>query len=143
VKNPDEVAGLPNDRGGNDLFYGPKEELHALWDIGLVAEIADSFDFRALDLVLRKEYLDRPLPPTSGDYHQWAENWALESVKVANDAYGAIRFNSYETMGDPNSLWISITLPTGYLEQNAPRAAEQLTKAAVRLAQLLDRLSWP
>jgi hypothetical protein len=143
VTNPDEIANLPNDRGGNDLFYGPKEELHALWDIGLVAEIADSFDFRALDTVLRKEYLDRSWPPTAGDYHHWAETWALESVEVANDAYAGIRFNSYETMGDPNSLWISITLPTGYVEQKAPRAAEQLTKAAVRLAQLLDRLSWP
>jgi hypothetical protein len=46
-------------------------------------------------------------------------------------------------MGDPNSLWISITLPSGYVEQNAPLAAKQLTKAAVRLAQLLDRLRWP
>jgi hypothetical protein len=64
-------------------------------------------------------------------------------VKMANNAYAAIRFNSYETMGDPNSLWISITLPPDYAEQNAPRAAEQLTKAAVRLAQLLDRLRWP
>jgi len=143
VKNPVEVPDLPNDRGGNDLFYGPKEELHALWDIGLVAEIADSFDFRALDTVLRKEYLDRSLSPTPGDYHHWAETWALESVKVANDAYAGIRFNSYETMGDPNSLWISITLPSGYVEQNAPLAAKQLTKAAVRLAQLLDRLRWP
>jgi S1/P1 Nuclease len=143
VRNPEEVAGLPNDRGGNDLFFGPKEELHALWDIGLVAEIADTFDFRALDAVLRNEYLHRSWPPTPGDYHRWPETWALESVKMANNAYAAIRFNSYETMGDPNSLWISITLPPDYAEQNAPRAAEQLTKAAVRLAQLLDRLRWP
>jgi hypothetical protein len=143
VTNPVQAADLPNDRGGNDLFYGPKEELHALWDIGLVAQIADSFDFRALDTVLRKHYLDRSQPPTPGDYHHWAETWALESVKVANDAYTAIRFNSYETMGDPNSLWISITLPASYAEQNAPRAAGQLSKAAVRLAQLLDRLNWP
>jgi hypothetical protein len=143
VINPDQVVDLPNDRGGNDLFYGPKEELHALWDIGLVAEIADSFDFHALDAVLRKEYLKRSWPPTSGDYHHWAETWALESVKVANNAYAGIQFNSYESMGDPNSLWISITLPSGYAEQNALRAAEQLTKASVRLAQLLDQLRWP
>jgi len=109
----------------------------------LVAEIADSFDFHALDAVLRKKYLSRSWPPTPGDYHHWAETWALESVKAANDAYAAIQFNSYETMGDPNSLWISITLPSGYAEQNAPRAAEQLTEAAVRLAQLLDQLHWP
>ena len=143
VTNPEEAAALPSDRGGNDLFYGPKEELHALWDIGLVAEIADTFDFRSLVAILRKEYLHRPWSTTPGDYHHWAETWALESVKVANTAYAAIRFNSYETMGEPNSLWISIKLPPGYEEQNRTVAAEQLAKAAVRLAQLLDRLQWP
>ena len=143
VTNPAEAVGLPNDRGGNDLFYGPKEELHALWDIGLVAEIAATFDFRSLVTVLKKEYLHRPWSTTPGDYHYWAETWALESVKVANTAYAAIRFNSYETMGEPNSLWISIKLPPEYEEQNKAVAAEQLAKAAVRLAQLLDRLRWP
>jgi hypothetical protein len=143
VTNPEETVGLPNDRGGNDLFYGPKEELHALWDIGLVAGIADSFDFRSLDAVLRRDYLPRFWSTTPGDYHHWAETWALESVKTANAAYAAIRFNAFETMSGPNSLWISITLPPDYEEQNEPRAAEQLTKAAVRLAQLLNRLRWP
>ena len=71
---PEEAVGLPNDRGGNDLFYGPKEELHALWDIGLVAEIADTFDFRSLEAVLRQEYLHRSWPVTPGDYHHWAES---------------------------------------------------------------------
>jgi hypothetical protein len=143
VTNPQETVGLPNDRGGNDLFYGPKEELHALWDLGLVAEIADSFDFRLLEAVLRRDYLPRLLSTTPGDYHHWPETWALESVKVANAAYAAIRFNSFETMGEPGSLWISVTLPPDYQEQNTARAAEQLTKAAVRLAQLLDRIRWP
>jgi hypothetical protein len=143
VTNPQETVGLPNDRGGNDLFYGPKEELHALWDFGLVAKIADTFDFRSLDAVLRRDYLAHSGSTTAGDYHHWPEVWALESVKVANAAYAALRFNSFETMGQPGSLWISITLPPDYEEQNTPRAAEQLTKAAVRLAQLLDRLRWP
>jgi len=143
VTDPEEAVGLPNDRGGNDLFYGPKQELHALWDIGLVADITDTFDFRSLAAVLRQESLHRTWPATPGDYHHWAETWALESVKVANSAYAGIRFNSFETMGEPNSLWISITAPPDYEEKNTPVAAEQLTKAAVRLAQLLDRLRWP
>ena len=143
VTSPAEAVGLPNDRGGNDLFYGPKEELHALWDVGLVAEIADSFDFRSLKEVLKREYLSRSRPVTGGDYHHWAETWALESVRVANSAYAGIRFNSFETMGEPSSLWISITLPADYEKKNTPVAGEQLAKAAVRLAQLLDRLQWP
>ena len=143
VTNPEEAFGLPNDRGGNDLFYGPKEELHALWDSGLVEEIADTYDFRSLAALLRQKYLRRSWPATSGDYHRWAETWALESVKLANSAYAGIRFNSVETMNDPNSLWISITLPVDYEQKNTAVAAQQLVKAAVRLAQLLDRLRWP
>jgi hypothetical protein len=143
VTNPEETIGLPNDRGGNDLFYGPKQELHALWDIGLVRAIADTFEFRSLETILRRDYLGGSWPATPGDYHRWPETWALESVKVANSAYSGIGFNSVETMGNPNSLWISITLPPDYLERNTLLAAQQLTKAAVRLAQLLDRLRWP
>ncbi len=143
VTDPAEALGLPNDRGGNDLFYGPKEELHALWDVGLVEEIADSFDFQSLEAVLRQDYL-RPSPPvTPGDYHRWPEAWALESVKLANAAYLGIRFNTVETMGERDPLWISITLPHDYEKKNKDLAAQQLTRAAARLAQLLDRLRWP
>jgi len=143
VTNPEEAFGLPIDRSGNDLFYGPRTELHALWDSRLVEEIADTFDFHSLAAFLREEYLRRSWPETPGDYHRWAETWALESVKLANSAYAGIRFNSVEIMGEPNFLWISITLPTDYEKKNTAVAAQQLTKAAVRLAQLLDRLRWP
>jgi hypothetical protein len=143
VTDPAEALGLRNDRGGNDLFYGPKEELHALWDIGLVEEIADTFDFRSLEGVLRQDCLRPSSPVTPGDYHRWPEAWALESVKLANAAYLGIRFNSVETMGERDPLWISITLPTDYENKNKALAAQQLVRAAVRLAQLLDRLRWP
>ena len=143
VTNPEEAMGLPNDRGGNDLFYGPKQELHALWDFGLVAEIADTFDFRSLAAILRQKYLQGSWPATPGDYHRWAETWAVESARVANSAYAGIRFKAVESMGEPNSLWISITLPPDYVKKNTTLAAQQLAKAAVRLAQLLDHLRWP
>ena len=143
VTNPQKAFGLPNDRGGNDLFYGPKAELHALWDIDLVEEIADTFDFRILETTLRPSYLNHPWASTPGDYHHWPEAWALESVGVAKSAYSGIQFNSVESMGEPNRLWISISLPSGYEEKNRVLAAQQLSKAAVRLAQLLNRLQWP
>jgi hypothetical protein len=143
ITDPSAALGLPNDRGGNDLFFGPKEELHALWDIGLVADIADTFDFRSLEAILRQDYF-RPLSPaTPGDYHLWPEVWALESVKLAKAAYVGIRFNTVETMGEQNPLWISVTLPADYHGKNKTLAAQQLVRAAVRLAQLLDRLQWP
>jgi hypothetical protein len=143
VTDPAEALGLPNDRGGNDLFYGPKEELHALWDIGLVAQIADTFDFRSLEAVLRQDYFRPPAPVTPDDYHRWPEVWALESVKLAKAAYLGIRFNAVETMGARDPLWISVTLPPDYEKKSKALAAQQLVRAAVRLAQLLDRLQWP
>jgi hypothetical protein len=143
VTDPSEAFDLPNDRGGNDLFYGPKEELHALWDIGLVAEIADTFDFRSLEAVLRQDYFRPPFPITPGDYHRWPEAWALESVNLAKEAYFGIRFNTVETMGERDPLWISVTLPPDYEEKNKALAAQQLVRAGVRLAQLLDSLRWP
>jgi len=143
VTDPNEVAGLANDRGGNNLFYGPKDVLHAFWDLDLVEDIAGTFDFRLLTAFLRHEYQHGSWPATPGDYHRWAEAWAIESVKAANLAYAGIRFNSVETMGDPNSLWIGISLPADYEEKNRVVAAHQLTKAAVRLAQLLDKIRWP
>jgi len=143
VTDPNEAAGLPDDRGGNDLFFGPKDELHAFWDLDLVGDVAGTFDFRFLAAFLRREYQHASWPETPGDYHHWAEAWALESVKAANQAYSGIRFNSVETMGGPNSLWIAISLPPDYEEKNRVVAAHQLTKAAVRLAQLLDKIRWP
>jgi hypothetical protein len=143
VTNPDEAAGLPNDRGGNDLFYGPKDELHAHWDLDLVQQVADSFDFRVLASYLGHVAQRESLPETPGDYHNWPEAWALESVKAANLAYAGIRFNAVETMDGANSLWIAISLPGDYDEKSRVLAAHQLAKAGVRLAQLLDRIHWP
>jgi S1/P1 nuclease len=143
VTNPSEAAGLPNDRGGNDLFYGPKDQLHALWDLDMVSNVAGTFDYRSLAAFLRRQYQNGSWPATPGDYHRWAESWALESVKAANQAYTGIRFNSVETMGGPNSLWIAISLPPDYEEKNRALAMHQLLKAGVRLAQLLDRVRWP
>jgi hypothetical protein len=143
VTNPSEAAGLPNDRGGNDLFYGPKDELHALWDLDMVWDVARTFDYRSLAAFLRLECQNASWPVTPGDYHRWAEAWALESVKAANQAYAGIRFNSVETMGGPDSLWIGISLPRDYEEKNRVLAAHQLSKAGVRLAQLLDKIRWP
>jgi hypothetical protein len=37
---------------------------------------------------------------------------------------------------------INITLPTNYLEANKGYAAQQLARAGVRLAQLLDSVEW-
>jgi hypothetical protein len=144
VTVPSEAFGKPSDRGGNLLFYdsSPIDQLHALWDRVLVENIDHDIDYRDLADYLRKNYLSRETQITPGDYHQWASFWAIDSVKVANLAYSGIKFGvaEFDANGRPTS--IAVTLPPNYIEVNRARAAQQLVKAGVHLAQLLNAIQW-
>jgi hypothetical protein len=142
VIDPKAAFGLPNDRGGNDLFYGPKTQLHALWDVGLVEKIANSGDYHVLTGYLAKNYLAEPSAIPLGDYHHWPEMWVIESIKAANSAYAGIQFGAAEWTLAQGPLRIAITLPAGYEETNKRVAARQLTEAAVHLSRLLDQIKW-
>jgi len=142
IKDPNEAVGEPGDRGGNDLFYGPKDELHALWDVKLVQLITGSTDYEVLADYLANNFLTSPPAVSSGDYHNWAEAWAVESVHVANSAYDGIQFRLARQSQDPPSLQIFIALPLNYEEVEKQVVAQQLAKGAARLAQLLDRIQW-
>jgi S1/P1 nuclease len=141
---PAEAFGKPSDRGGNLLFYdsSPIDQLHALWDRVLVENIDHNFDYRILADYLRRNYLPKETQITSGDYHQWASAWAIDSVKVANLAYDGIKFGAAEFDANQRLTSITVTLPTDYIEVNRARAAQQLAKAAVHLAQLLNAIQW-
>lgn len=141
VKDPAQAVGLPGDRGGNDLFYGPNQELHLLWDVGLVEAISGSKDYHVLASYLAKRA--RPVPVTQGDYHDWAKAWAIESVEAADQAYDGIRFGEAQLSRDGRSVRISIGLPAGYAEASKEVAADRLIAAGAHLAQLLERISWP
>jgi hypothetical protein len=91
---------------------------------------------------LAKSYLPKEIVQTSGDYHQWAQVWAIESVQIAALAYRGITFGLAEFDAGQHLMRINITLPTNYLDNNRGYAAQQLARAGVRLAQLLDTLKW-
>ena len=141
---PAQALGKPNDRGGNLLFYGttPTEQLHAFWDTVIVEALDATANSQALADLLLKHASAEVMTKTSGDYHTWAEAWAIESVRIATLAYLGIVFEKAEVDADKNLLRIDITLPRNYLEANRVYAAQQLTKAGVRLAQLLDSIKW-
>jgi hypothetical protein len=138
--DPRLCIGKPNDRGGNDLFFGTdaNQELHALWDEGLVIAIRNSTDYRSL-----AEWLEPAVTvsPTTGDYHTWPEQWAIDSVREARKAYRNIEFHAATINGQ--RLRITVQLPTGYIDANRSLAASQLAKAGLHLAQLLNSLAWP
>jgi hypothetical protein len=144
ITAPVEAFGKPNDRGGNLLFYGANatEQLHALWDRVLVEKVDNSIDYQVLADFLSKSYVPQEMAKTPGDYHHWAETWAIESVRVAALAYRGIAFGMPEFDTNKQLVRFNITLPANYLETNRVYAAEQLARAGVRLAQLLDSVNW-
>jgi hypothetical protein len=143
VTDPRLCAGKPNDRGGNDLFFGtePNQELHALWDEGLVYAIRNSPDYRSLADWLESTQPSESVGQTKGEYHTWPEQWAIDSVRRARTAYRNIDLGAASI--DGRRLQIMIQLPNGYVEENRSLAATQLVKAGLRLAQLLNSLAWP
>jgi hypothetical protein len=80
---------------------------------------------------------------TPGHFHGWAEVWVIESVRIATLAYLGIIFQKAEVDAEKKLLRIDIGMPANYLDANRAYAAQQLTKAGVRLAQLLDSINWP
>jgi hypothetical protein len=139
ITDPRLCIGKPNDRGGNDLFFGPEssQELHALWDDGLVFAIRNSADYRPLADFLESIQSEGS---TTGDYHTWAEQWAIDSVEQARKAYRNIKLDSARI--DGQRLRITVQLPTAYLDDNRAVAAAQLAKAGMHLAQLLNSIVW-
>ena len=144
ISDPQQALGKANDRGGNLLFYSSNNllQVHALWDRILVQEVDNSIDYRVLADFLKKNYLSKEIPPTQDDYHKWAEIWAIESVHIAALAYQGITFGRPEFDSNNQLVRIDVSLPPNYEKENQPRAALQLARAGVRLAQLLDRINW-
>jgi hypothetical protein len=144
IIDPAEAYGKPNDRGGNLLHYGPNatEQLHALWDRVLVEKVDNSLDYKVLTDFLTKSCVPKEMARTPGDYHKWAEIWAIESVRVARLAYRGITFGSADFDDGGRLLQIGIALPADYIEVNRGYAAQQLARAGVRLAQILDSIKW-
>jgi hypothetical protein len=139
ITDPKEGSGKPNDRGGNDLFFGndPNQELHALWDDALVFAIRNSPDYRSLADWLEST---QSAGSTTGDYHTWPEQWAIDSVQQAQKAYRNIEFAAAAIAGQ--RLRITIQLPSDYVDKNQAIAAQQLAKAGFRLAELLNVIRW-
>jgi hypothetical protein len=140
ITDPRLCRGKPNDRGGNDLFFGtdPNQELHALWDDTLVFAIRNSNDYRSLADWLESNH---SVNPTGGNYHSWPERWAIDSVQQARKAYRNIEFDPATI--DGQRLRITVQLAATYVGTNQAVAAEQLAKAGMHLAQLLNSIVWP
>jgi hypothetical protein len=118
-------AANDNDHGGNDVkvvFNGRKTNLHAVWDSGILEAAGVSGDERAYALRLARSI-------TPDQLKRWrfgtGAYWADESHAIAVEViYGTL---PHEGM-----------LPDGYETVALPIVNEQLEKAGVRLAMVLN-----
>jgi hypothetical protein len=135
----------PEDRGGNQLYYTASEELHAFWDLRLPESIAQDVNTLASKLLGARQQ-----PATEGDYDHWPEAWAGDSMKAGHAAYDGIVFKSAAYVENPRHLGqqmlkILIALPggeKGYRMSQQSLAQQQMSRAALRLAQLLTKIDF-
>lgn len=159
-----------NDRGGNVLLYladpscptkPTHENLHAIWDDclvdvvggakGCVSKTTDQTVARVADHL--KARMAAPASQafrSQGDYHQWPEQWATDSLHVAATVFpsqldsGCVILD-HKRPHPPVHVQSRIVDPATkheYLRAHKADAEVQLTKAAVRLADLLNHLQW-
>lgn len=123
-----------HDRGGNsvEVELGAEEtNLHSVWDTAIVSGLGD--DPRTVAAELNGQITPR-------EARAWRRggpvNWADESFAIAKrDIYGPLRAAG-ATAGP-------IQLPDDYVLRERPLVAEQLEKAGVRLAMVLNRALSP
>jgi hypothetical protein len=160
-----------NDRGGNVLLFlkhpqcptkPTSENLHSVWDNCLVdivtganGCVSPTTDANVAKLAsLLKGRMQAPEAQgyhTTGDYRHWAEQWATDSVHVASISVFPAELVEGCVIKDkkpphrPVHVQSRIADPTTkkeYLLNHKEDAAIQLTKAAVRLTDLLNQIQW-
>lgn len=120
-----------HDRGGNCISLAPplgaQKNLHAYWDVSVVnalgpsaAQIADQLDARL----------------STGDIKDWTQgspqSWAMDTFEIGRrDAYALPSTPTCQSGGP-------VALTSAYRAQAEKDAATQLSKAAVRLAAVLN-----
>ena len=145
--------GVLGDRGGNGLKFPGEDSpnLHAFWDSCMVLRangepcIGGDKTYTALSRKLAK-WASAPEAAhyqSSGDHHGWAAQWATDALKaaVAADAY-TVRLSHGRVVDGAVEARIEATSPQSYAIPRIATAREQLVKATVRLAELLNRISW-
>ena len=145
VTDPVAAKNLPNDKGGNAIFFGPGryDELHARWDVALVTKITGSEDIPGLVAVLQAEVAAKGADWKSpGDYHHWPETWATESLVAARTAYAGLVFGAVTPDPKGGFKKIQIALPPRYDENCTPLAKQRLAQAAYHLTEILNSIQW-
>jgi hypothetical protein len=117
------------DKGGNGtrvILEGRRTNLHAVWDVDMVRALGRSPEEISAQL-------EREITPA--DIRMWQAgsglDWALESFRIASrEIYGKL--------GGPGGTDAPIILPPDYTASESAEVRQQLEKAGVRLAWVLN-----
>jgi hypothetical protein len=145
LTNPAKIQLRVNqhDKGGNDLRYSKnaRDQLHSYWDTTLVEKLGGGRDYHRLASLVLKNTRPEQSKDT-GDHHKWPEIWATDSISQAKGAYRGIQFLKAYRTKNGRLDYLDIQLPLNYASQQSERAMNQLAKAGVRLANLLNSINW-
>ena len=145
--NADKTVEVLPTFGGNFIHLDPAsgaDNLHFYWDGAAVrtAMRAEGLADKEVEFAKR---LANETPPAgwepSGAPETWPAQWYADVMKLANWAYhveikGEVGGKPAFPSASVTCKW-NATLPSGYPEEAAKRAREQLAKAGYRLAALL------
>ena len=164
--------GVLADRGGNGLLFAGTQsykggKLHGVWDGCLpnvvvlkppyssktLMDTCDQFAdvYSPLARALSKKWTSalEAQYRTSGNHHTWAAAWATDSLQqaVKSGVYDVKLKNGHvetNTHGEDPYVAATITAPSkqSYVRARVAAAEEQLMKATIRLASLLNAIDW-
>jgi hypothetical protein len=121
-------VGDNSDKGGNLTqvrFFERGTNMHALWDSGMIERVSKSEDYWLADL----GHLDSPEARQEA-MKGTVEDWATESLLAARQAY--------QVPETGNRIKSGQKLRDAYLEVSLPVVRQQLARAGVRLAWVLN-----
>jgi len=145
------------DRGANGLLFSSSVKLHGVWD-GCLVQIAAARACRARGTeytplahkLAEKMATDGAPFKGSGDHREWPEQWATDSLKLAATSHTyptKLKDGSVQSAHGGDELYMQATIVSPakavYVDAHAAAAAEQLLKAAIRLADVFNAIAWP
>ena len=159
LKDPATAAapGVVSDRGGNALlFHPPPGNLHSVWD-GCLVQLVDgtpcgggekTYTGLSRKLVKWATQPEAALFKSAGDHRGWPAQWATDALKVAvaTQTFGVTlagaKLQPTESGTEVFQARIASPSRQAYTSTRVRAARDQLVKATVRLAELLNSIAW-
>lgn len=130
--------------GGNALLLEANRSLHNYWDYPLVDYAMKRVEAQTPEQYARMALAGKPVVAEfDGDPAEWAPLLAAESLAVSKRAYAGLKVGAMQAVPTKESKvsW-PVTAPDDYAVTASAIAKEQLARAGIRLAAILQAI-WP